>query len=173
MTEVGTPQGGVISPLLANVYLHYVVDLWFSRVVKVRCQGEAYLVRYADDFVACFQYEADARKFRRAPDERLGKFHLEIEATKTRVMRFGRFAKRDAARGERVAVFDFLGFTHYCGTSRAGRFKLKWRTSTKRLPSEDARHARLAPVQPVHAPLAELWQSDEPSPFGATTPTST
>ena len=159
VTEVGTPQGGVISPLLANVYLHYVVDLWFSRVVKVRCQGEAYLVRYADDFVACFQYEADARKFRRALDERLGKFHLEIEATKTRVMRFGRFAKRDAeARGERVAVFDFLGFTHYCGTSRAGRFKLKWRSSTKRLRAK-SRAMRDWLRSNLCMPLAELWQS--------------
>jgi hypothetical protein len=158
-TEVGTPQGGVISPLLANVYLHYVVDLWFSRVVKVRCQGEAYLVRYADDFVACFQYEAEARAFRKALDERLGKFHLEIEATKTRVMRFGRFAKRDAeARGERVAVFDFLGFTHYCGTSRAGRFKLKWRSSTKRLRVK-TRAMRDWLRSNLCMPLAEVWQS--------------
>ena len=88
----------------------------------------------ATQLVACFQYETDARRFRGALEGRLEKFHLELEPSKTRVLRFGRFAKRDAERrGERVVVFDFLGLTHYCGTSRAGRFKLKWRTSAKRL----------------------------------------
>jgi hypothetical protein len=156
-TEKGTPQGGVISPLLANIYLHYALDEWFAKVVKRGCQGEAYLVRYADDFVACFQYEADARRFRTALDGRLGKFQLEVEPSKTRMLRFGRFAKRDAERrGERVAVFDFLGLTHYCGTSRAGRFKLKWRTSTKRLRAK--LHAMREWIRShLTLPVAELW----------------
>jgi len=133
-TEKGTPQGGVISPLLANVYLHYVLDIWFARVVKPRIRGEAYLVRYADDFVACFQYERDARNFHSALAGRLGKFGLEVEPTKTRMLRFGRYARRDAERrGERLEVFNFLGFTHYCGRSRKGRFKLKWRTAKVRM----------------------------------------
>jgi len=158
-TEAGTPQGGVISPLLANIYLHYVLDLWFAKVVKSHCQGEAYLVRYADDFVACFQYETDARRFRAALDERLGKFHLEIEPTKTRVLRFGRFAKRDAqARAEQLAVFDFLGFTHYCGTSRAGRFKLKWRSAKKRFRAK-LRAMREWLRSSLRMPLEELWRS--------------
>jgi RNA-directed DNA polymerase len=158
-TEAGTPQGGVISPMMANIYLHYVLDLWFAKVVKPSCQGEAYLVRYADDYVASFQYETDARRFRTALDERLGKFQLEIEPTKTRVLRFGRFAKRDSeTRGERPAVFDFLGFTHYCGTSRAGRFKLKWRSSKKRF------RAKVCAMREwlrsnLCMPLALLWQS--------------
>jgi RNA-directed DNA polymerase len=158
-TEEGTPQGGVISPLLANICLHYALDLWFARVVKRQCQGEAYLVRYADDFVACFQYAADARRFRKELDGRLGKFHLEVEPTKTRVLRFGRFAKRDAqAHGERLAVFDFLGFTHYCGTSRSGRFKLKRRTSKKRFRAK-MRALRDWLRSNLCMPLAELWRS--------------
>src|SRR6266571_4906546 len=111
-TEAGTPQGGVISPLLANIYLHYALDEWFAKVVKKGCQGEAYLVRYEDDFVACFEYETDACRFRTALAVRLGRFKLEVEPTKTQMLRFGRFAKRDAQmRGERVAVFDFLRLT--------------------------------------------------------------
>jgi group II intron reverse transcriptase/maturase len=156
-TEKGTPQGGVISPLLANIYLHYALDEWFAKVVTRGCQGEAYLVRYADDFVACFQFEADARRFRTALDGRLGKFQLEVEPSKTRMLRFGRFAKRDAERrGERVAVFDFLGLTHYCGTSRAGRFKLKWRTSKKRLRAK--LHAMREWIRShLTLPVAQLW----------------
>lgn len=158
-TEAGTPQGGVISPLLANIYLHYVLDVWFAKGVKPRCEGEAYLIRYADDFVACFQSEADAWRFRRALDERLGKFHLEIEPTKTQVLRFGRFARRDAqVRRERLAVFDFLGFTHYCGTSRAGRFKLKWRSSKKRFRAK-VRAMREWLRSNLRMPLATLWQA--------------
>ena len=133
-TDKGVPQGGSISPLLANVYLHYVLDDWFAKVVKKHLRGEAYLVRYADDFVVCFQYEDDARRFHKALQQRLAKFKLELATAKTKIINFGRFAKRDALRrGEtKTPVFDFLGFTHYCGTSRAGRFKLKWRTSKKR-----------------------------------------
>ncbi len=133
-TTRGTPQGGVISPLLANVYLHYVLDLWFAKVVEPQSRGEAYLVRYADDFVACFQYREDAVRYLEGLRVRLSKFSLEVSEEKTRLMEFGRFARRDAERrGERkTAVFDFLGFTHYCGRSRKGRFKLKWRTSKSR-----------------------------------------
>lgn len=133
-TTQGTPQGGVISPLLANIYLHYVLDIWFAKVVGPQSRGEAYLVRYADDFVACFQYREDAVRFLSGLRVRLAKFSLEVAEEKTRLLEFGRFARRDALRrGERkTAVFDFLGFTHYCGKSRKGRFKLKWRTSKVR-----------------------------------------
>lgn len=133
-TTQGTPQGGVISPLLANIYLHYVLDIWFAKVVVSQCRGEAYLVRYADDFVACFQYREDAVRFFNGLRVRLAKFSLEVAEEKTRLLEFGRFAHRDALRrGDRkTAVFDFLGLTHYCGKSRKGRFKLKWRTSKAR-----------------------------------------
>lgn len=104
-TEKGTPQGGVISPVLANIYLHYALDGWFARVVVRNCVGEASLVRYADDYVACFQFESEARRFRAAMEKQLGRYGLQLEPTKTQVMRFGRFAKRDALRrGERPVV---------------------------------------------------------------------
>ena len=85
-SEEGTPQGGVLSPLLSNVYLHYALDLWFERRFRKSCRGEAYFFRYADDFLACFQYRAEAERFKRELTERLGKFHLELELTKTKLL---------------------------------------------------------------------------------------
>ena len=133
-SDEGTPQGGVISPLLANIYLHYALDLWFEKVVRKNSTGYARLIRYCDDFVACFQYEQDALKFRRELSERLGKFGLEVEPTKTRVVKFGRFAVQNAkAKGARPETFDFLGFTHYCGTRRDGKgFRMKRVTARKK-----------------------------------------
>jgi RNA-directed DNA polymerase len=133
-TEKGAPQGGSFSPLLSNVYLHYVLDDWFEQVVKRHCRGEAYLIRYADDFVGCFEHKHDAELFDRELQRRLAKFGLEVEPSKTKIFAFGRFGVRDARRaGKKTAdVFDFLGITHYCGLSRKGRFKLKWRTSSQR-----------------------------------------
>lgn len=124
-TTEGTPQGGPISPLLANLYLHYVLDLWFERRFRPRCRGQAYLVRFADDFVACFQYESDADDFGRALEGRMRKFGLELAPEKTRRMLFGRFARERLSRdGRKPETFDFLGFTHVCGTDRQGRFAL-------------------------------------------------
>ena len=134
VSEDGIPQGGVISPLLANIYLHYALDLWFEKVVRKSCTGFARLVRYADDFVVCFQRETDAAKFRRELGLRLGKFGLEVEPTKTRVLKFGRYAVQNAkAKGERPETFDFLGFTHYCGARRDGTgFRMKRMTARKK-----------------------------------------
>lgn len=134
VSDEGTPQGGVISPILSNIYLHYALDLWFEKVYRKSCTGYARLIRYADDFVVCFQYKADAEKFRTALGERLGKFGLEVEPTKTRVMEFGRFAVEHAAkRGTKPETFDFLGLTHYCGTSRNGKkFRMKRVTARKK-----------------------------------------
>jgi group II intron reverse transcriptase/maturase len=134
MSDEGTPQGGVISPLLANIYLHYTLDLWFEKVFRKSCTGYARLIRYADDFVACFQQKADADRFRSELGERLGRFGLEVEPTKTRVMEFGRFAaQRAKRRGGKSETFDFLGLTHYCGTSRDGKgFRMKRVTSRKK-----------------------------------------
>jgi RNA-directed DNA polymerase len=132
-TPEGTPQGGVISPLLANVYLHYVLDLWFEKAVKKACRGEAHLVRYADDFVCCFQYEEDAKAFYGWLKERLKEFGLEIAEEKTRIITFGRQAWQDHNNGGgKPGTFDFLGFTHYCGTSQQGRFRVKRKTSRKK-----------------------------------------
>jgi RNA-directed DNA polymerase len=134
-SDRGTPQGGVISPLLANIYLHYSLDLWFTRRFAKTCYGTARLIRYADDFVVCFQTEADAKRFRQAMEERLNQFGLEIAPEKTQSIEFGPFAiKRAKARGEKAATFDFLGFTHYCSRSRNGkRFRMKRKTISKRL----------------------------------------
>ncbi len=134
-TDEGVPQGSVLSPLLANVYLHYVLDQWFEREVKPRMRGETYLIRYADDFICAFQVESDARRFQAVLSKRLARFSLELAEEKTKLLRFGRFAEGDTTRlGEGApGTFDFLGFTHYCGHSRAGKFKLKRKTATKKL----------------------------------------
>jgi group II intron reverse transcriptase/maturase len=123
----GTPQGGIVSPVLANVYLHYVLDLWFQKVVKKHCRGEACLIRYADDFVCAFQYEKDANRFYRVLSKRLGKFGLEISVEKTRVMKFSRYDRPGKAR------FDFLGFEFRWGKDRSGKPNVKRRTSRKKL----------------------------------------
>lgn len=133
-SERGTPQGGVISPLLANLYLHYTLDLWYQRRFRVTCLGGSRLIRYADDFVVCFQREEDARRFRQELEVRLGQFGLEVAAEKTQVFAFGARAQWEAqARGEKLSTFDFLGFTHYASRSRNGRrFRMKRQTIGKR-----------------------------------------
>lgn len=140
-SESGTPQGGVISPILANVYLHYVLDLWFQKIVKVKSKGEAYLVRSADDFVCCFQYKEDAENFYHELQSRLGKFNLSIATEKTKIIEFGRFAaeNRDKEGKGKPDTFDFLGFTHYCSKSEAGKFRVKRKTSRKKFKAKLAK----------------------------------
>ena len=134
-TDKGTPQGGVISPILANVYLHYVLDLWFEKVVRKQCEGQAYMVRYADDFVCCFQHKREAIQFYESLKLRLKKFNLEIAEDKTKVIPFGRFAENNAKRtgNGKPATFDFLGFTHYCVKSKQGKFRVKRKSSRKKV----------------------------------------
>jgi len=124
-SDKGTPQGGLISPVLANVYLHYVLDLWFALYVKVKCNGYCELVRYADDFVVCFEKEDEAKWFYQELMERLAKFDLEIEPTKTRIFPFGKNSKTKDN-------FDFLGFNIYNGTTRNGYYAVMYRTSKKK-----------------------------------------
>jgi group II intron reverse transcriptase/maturase len=133
--EEGTPQGGSISVLLSNVYLHYVLDLWFERVVKPRLRGEAYLVRYIDDFVLCFQYREDALRVQEVLRKRLGKFSLTLEPSKTKLVEFGRYAQRHAGkRGrQRPETIYFLGFTLYCTLNQKGNFRVGLRTEKSRL----------------------------------------
>jgi len=134
-TKVGTPQGAVVSPLLANVYLHYVFDLWAEVWRKKVASGEVIVVRYADDLVVGFQYRRDAERFLGEFRERLAKFGLEIHPEKTRLIEFGRFAEQNRRqRGEgKPETFTFLGFTHYCGTNSKGHFVVWRRTAAKRM----------------------------------------
>ena len=133
-SENGTPQGGVISPLLANLYLHYTLDLWFTRKFAKTCAGTARLIRYADDFVACFKLEVDAIRYRTEVEARLNQFGLEVAPAKTKMIEFGPFAVMKAKdRGEKAESFDFLRFTHYCSRTRDGsRFRMKRKTISKR-----------------------------------------
>src|SRR6185369_6383117 len=124
--QTGTPQGGVVSPVLANIYLHYVLDLWFEKVVKLKCRGGLILFRYADDFVACFEYRHEAEAFERELKTRLAQFGLEVAAEKTKTLRFGRNG------GPHNGRFDFLGFEFYWEASRKGRPNVKRRTATKK-----------------------------------------
>lgn len=123
--EEGTPQGGPISPILANIYLHYVLDLWFEKRCRKWFQGDAFLTRFADDYVVCFQYKRDAEGFWVLLTERMRKFGLELASEKTRLIAFGRFAREDKAKyGEKPETFEFLGFKHVCGADKNGRFAL-------------------------------------------------
>ena len=158
--ETGSPQGAVISPLLANVYLHYVLDEWVERVVRSRLRGEMYLVRYADDFVFCFQYREDAEQVREVLGKRLAEYGLALNAEKTRLIEFGRFAEENLGRqGRRPETFDFLGFTHICGKSRKGKFVVKRKTAAKRMRrsqkrmSEWCRNHRHVPLDEQHRML--------------------
>lgn len=125
----GTPQGGIVSPVLANIYLHYALDLWFEKKIKPHCDGDAYLCRYADDFIAAFRYGRDADGFHKAMCERLGKFGLQLSKEKTRIIKFTRFRKESRVR------FDFLGFEFYWGVDHKGCDVIKRRTSRQKLRS--------------------------------------
>ncbi|MEZ4235180.1 MAG: group II intron reverse transcriptase/maturase [Myxococcota bacterium] len=159
-SDLGTPQGGVISPLLANIYLHYAVDEWFAVDVVSRLRGRAHLVRYADDFVMVFQHEDDARRVLEVLPKRLSRFGLEVSPEKTRLVRFG----RPSSDTDPPDSFDFLGFTFHWGVSREGRPTIRWKTAKKRLARtlrsfwvycRDNRHR---PVQVQHDALSrKLW----------------
>lgn len=154
--EAGTPQGGIISPLLANIYLHYGLDLWVQQWRRRHARGRVFLVRYADDFVVCLEHEDEANALRAALAERLARFALELHPEKTRVVRFGPRAREDrqAAGLPKPETFDFLGFTHICAKDRSGRFQLRRRTSRKK------RNAKLRALREEirrrrHRPLKE------------------
>jgi RNA-directed DNA polymerase len=155
-TERGTPQGSVISPLLANIYLHYVFDLWVDAWRKKFARGDVIVVRYADDNVLGFQYRAEADRFLEDFRERLAKFGLELHPDKTRRIEFGRFAEHNRRRrGEgKPETFDFLGFTHICGKNRNGNYAIKRHTIGKRLRTKVA-ELKLQLPQRMHEPVAQ------------------
>lgn len=128
--DKGTPQGGVLSPILANIYLHYILDLWFEKSFKKKLKGFAELIRYADDFIVCFQSYSEAKVFEQELTQRLAKFGLRIAQDKSRLIEFGRHVWHRAQKEDKkVATFDFLGFTHFCDKTRRGKFKLEERGS--------------------------------------------
>ena len=133
VSETGTGQGQPISPLLANIYLHQVLDLWFEEVVKPRLKGEAYEIRFADDAILCFQHKEDAEKVLSVLPKRFEKYGLTLHPEKTRLMEFGRQAARNARRqGKKPETFDFLGLTHVCACSQRGKFTVHVKTIAKR-----------------------------------------
>jgi len=163
--DAGTPQGGVISPLLANVYLHEVIDRWFAEVVHPALKGKGLLIRYADDLVIVCEMERDAWRVRKALEGRLGRFGLRLNAGKTRLVRFGRprgagEQKRDGGGGQpQPSSFDFLGFTHYWGRSRKGWWVVRKKTAMARLRRAAAkvtdwvRRHRHLPIRTQHVAL--------------------
>lgn len=133
VSEEGVPQGSVCSPVLANVFAHYVIDDWFYTVVKARCAGRVEMFRYCDDLVVCCQYEHDARRINKALKGRLEKFNLQLNEEKTKLVSFDKRAYR---RGRKSQVFDFLGLTFYWGRSRKGAVIPQVKTSGKRFRSK-------------------------------------
>ena len=148
--ETGTPQGGIVSPVLANVYLHYALDLWFERVVKPHCKGEAMMCRYADDWVCAFRYKGDANRFYTVLPQRLQKFHLTVEPSKTQILRFSRFHPGMEQR------FSFLGFEFFWFPDRKGTPRVMRRTARKKLRAALRRMERLDTTQSAQAEMVVL-----------------
>jgi RNA-directed DNA polymerase len=158
-SEEGTPQGASVSPLLANVYLHYVLDLWAQQWRHRHAHGDVIIVRWADDFIVGFEHQDDAERFHTDLRARLAKFSLELNAEKTRLIEFGRFAALDRkARGlGRPETFDFLGFTHICAKTKKGRFKLKRITISKRMRAK-LREVKTELMRRRHLPIPDQGQ---------------
>ena len=150
----GTPQGGIVSPILANIYLHYCLDEWFQHVVKKHCRGEACLIRYADDFVCAFEREGDAERFYQVLGKRLEKFGLELSAEKTRVIAFDRGQSKQEG-------FEFLGFEFRWGQDRQGKAHVERRTSRKKLRSSLDRFTEWC-RQKRHCPVKDWFKELRP-----------
>jgi group II intron reverse transcriptase/maturase len=161
LTELGTPQGGVISPLLANIFLHEVLDQWIEREVRPRMKSGMKLVRYADDFVLLFVREDDARRVMTVLGKRFERFGLKLHPEKTRMLSFSS-PERNKARAQRQRSFDFLGFTHFWARSRKGRWVVKQRTAKGRLSralkrvKEQCRRMRHVPIAHQHRTLCAM-----------------
>jgi RNA-directed DNA polymerase len=158
--ELGSPQGSIVSPVIANAFLDTVLDQWFATVVKRHCRGYCEFIRYADDTLAVFEYEEDAHRFMRALPQRLGKFGLRLNPAKTRLLASGkRQAWRALKGGQRMPTFDFLGFTHYWGRSRQGLVRLKRKTAKRRLRRALVAINHWLRTDRNTRPLRDLWQA--------------
>src|SRR5512143_3214913 len=157
--ETGSPQGGVVSPVLANAYLHEVLDTWFEETVKPRLRGRAYLIRYADDAVLVFETEGEARRVLDVLPKRFGRYGLTLHPEKTRLVPFQRprpIARTGAERGERPGTFDFLGFTHHWGRTRTGSWAVKRKTARGRF-RRSLRSIALGCREHRHLSIREQW----------------
>lgn len=144
-TEEGAIQGGNLSPLIANIYMHYMLTLWFYKVIKPQCTGQCELVVYADDFVACFQNKEDILMFHDMIGKRMEMLGLELEPNKTRMLEFGRYASENNRKrnGGKPETFDFLGFTHYCSKSQRGWFRVKRKNKQEEISNESEEFQRM------------------------------
>lgn len=158
-SETGTPQGGSASPLLSNVYLHYVYDLWIQQWRQKQARGEIIVVRFADDTIVGFQYRSDAEAFLKDLKERFQKFNLKLHPEKTRLLEFGRYAaeRRRKYTDKKSETFSFLGFTHICGRTREGKFTIKRQTIKKKMRAK-VKEIKKELVRRMHAPISEVGQ---------------
>jgi len=157
-SDQGTPQGGIISPILANIYLHYVLDLWIEECVRPRSRGYVGITRYADDFIICVQYKEEANQILSSLHNRLSKFGLTLSSEKTRIIEYGPYAKVNAKRrGKRPESFSFLGITHFCDKTRKGRFKVGRRTENKKLRAKLVEINQWLKSIRNKVPLREWW----------------
>lgn len=159
-SEKGTPQGGTLSPMLANIFLHYVLDEWFEKDIKPQVKGQCHLVRYCDDFIILVQYKDEAHRILDLLRGRFAQYELELHAEKTNVMSFGRYEAGNARKQNRRAnTFDFVGLTHYCTKSRHGGFLVGRRTAAKKFRKKVKETARWLKAQRNRLKLSELWNS--------------
>lgn len=156
ISEEGVPQGSICSPILANIFAHYAIDIWIEEMVKPACRGTVELFRYADDGVICCQYEADAQRIKRTLGQRLEKFKLQLNEEKTKLVAFD---KKAAARGVKQETFDFLGFTFYWGKARSGRIIPKLRTRAKTMRTKLKRVNEWARQVRNQKSLKEIWKT--------------
>lgn len=159
-TDKGTPQGGILSPILANIYLHYVLDLWFEVKLKKSIKGYTEMIRYADDFIIGAQTKPEAEQILIELKERLMKFGLEVSTEKTRIIEFGRYAKQNRKNRDKRKpdTFDFLGFTHYCSTSRKGNFLMKVKTSKQRMKNKIKEMSKWLKVIRNRVKIKDIWK---------------
>lgn len=160
-TEKGTPQGGVVSPILANIYLHYLLDLWFLREIRPNCRGKAEIIRYCDDFVICVEKKEDVDDILWQLEQRLEKGKLKLSKEKTRIVKFERPNRQDqdkGSKGGKPGTFNFLGFTHYWEKSRKGHYKVSRRTECKRLSRAVGKVKVWLQVNRNRVPLKDIWK---------------